>query len=495
MARRADIRRRPSMPRTRSPFRYLEKSDSQAISGVGYDVAVSDRTRRALGIVSGLMASADFHLNSKTLAQLREICRAHDRQNAIFSGALDRIQDNVFGSKFNFIPACDDRDLEARAEDYISKRMEKENCDAARQSDFLAMGKTALRAIINDGDISNVKRPDGSMLPFEADQIETPKGNESKKNITLGIEKNDVGAHVAYHVRQRGKTNDFGMTDSNYKSRRVLAKDVIHSAYYKRHGQTRGVPFFAAALSFGSRFTNYIDFESMQAEMNSMMGFKITKESTEQDRNNNPAGTKDNPDVLSTYEKLQKMEPGLIFELLAGEDVGMIGSTRPGENFEPYVITCCRIIGAAFGLPLELLLLDFSKTNYSSARASMGEARRRFRGWQSFLDSTFCMPWYKWQISRGIASGQLPADARLFKVESGWPAWEYTDPKKEAEGLAIEIATLIKSPQDCIRSRGRDPKKVMNEILEWNKELTNNGLEYPSQKIKINTNTKDDEDE
>jgi len=142
-------------------------------------------------------------------------------------------------------------------------------------------------------------------------------------------------------------------------------------------------------------------------------------------------------------------------------------------------------IPLALKLPLELVLLDFSRTNYSSARASLGEARRMFRTWQRFAEVEFCMPWYRWQIARGVASGVLPADAAVFGARCQWPAWEYIDPLKEAQGNAVAISTATKSISECIRERGQEPAEVREELkrdVEWLREV---GIALPTVHIKV----------
>ena len=467
---------------------------TKGAAGVGYDAVASDRTRRTLGLMAGIMASADRHLTKLNLGKLREMCRAHDRQGSLFSGLLDRAQDNIFGANFDFIPNTGDTELNKKAKDYITARMEKEVCDATGVRDFAEIAKTGIRALWNDGDFLLTKRKDGSVLAFEADQVETPSGiGKGGKRIVLGVEMNDVNRHVAYWVKQRRTRGDYGMTGIAEGSTRVPGQYALLPAYRKRFNQTRGVPFLAAALSFYDRTNNYLDYESLAAELNAMMGYKIKKTPTEAD----PAGGADNDDTASTYDKLQKIEPGMIFELLPGEDVDMIGTQRPGENFEPYIVTCCRIIGVAVGFPLELMMLDFSKTNYSSARASLGEARRMFRGWQKFSQNQICLPWYRWQMSRAIATGLLPARPEVFSARCQWPAWEYIDPLKEAKGNQLAISNYTKTPSQCIREIGGEPDEVFEEIRTDKEKIEALGLKYPSadNSDKDNQKNKEDEDE
>jgi capsid protein len=258
---------------------------------------------------------------------------------------------------------------------------------------------------------------------------------------------------------------------------------VIWPAYRKRFHQTRGVPFLAVILATFDRTNNYLDYESLAAEGDAMRGYQITREPDD----TAAAGEDDNDDPNSPYKKLQKMEPFMIFDLRPGEEVKSFVDGRPGSNFESYLITCCRIIGVGVGYPLELLLLDFSRTNYSSARASLLEGRRMFRTWQKFSGSHICLPWHRWQIDRGIAAGKLPADPRLYLTRCQWPAWEAIDKVKEAQGDQIGISYAGRSISEGIRERGRDPKEVYDELAWDIKELEKRGITLDVSSLRINT--------
>jgi capsid protein len=140
----------------------------------------------------------------------------------------------------------------------------------------------------------------------------------------------------------------------------------------------------------------------------------------------------------------------------------------------------------AVGFPLELMLMDFSQGNFSSQRMALEEARRSFRRWQQFCHRKLCMPWYRWQIARGVASGELPARDDIFKANVQWPGWPYIEPFKEANANRIAVEGLQKSVSECIRARGLEPLEVFDEIAEERKLFKSLGLELvPSKSDKI----------
>lgn len=457
-----------------------------AASGVGYEIADGGRTRRNFGLVAGLVAAADRHLTKHTLGQLREFCRMHDRQSTLFSGILDRALHNIFGANFDFVPQTGESELDKRAKDYIAERMTKEKADAEGKRDLAEIAQAGVRAVWNDGDILLAKRRDGSLLAYEADQMETPSEMQRPggRRVVLGVELDDVNRPRRFCVKKRLTKNDYGNTEyAGEKYQWIPAHQAIWPAYRKRFHQTRGVPFLAVILGTFDRTNNYLDYESLAAEGNSMLGWQIIKEPDD----TAPPGEEDNPDTGSNFDKLQKMEPFMVFDLGTGEEIKTIANNRPGDNFESYLITCCRIIGVGVGLPLELLLLDFSRTNYSSARASLSEGRRMFRVWQKWAAQHICLPWHRWQIDRGIAAGELPADPRLYLTRCQWPAWEYIDPVKENQGSQIAISFAGKSISEYIRERGREPLEVFDELENDVKTLKEKGINLDISSLRINT--------
>jgi ABC-type antimicrobial peptide transport system permease subunit len=95
---------------------------SQAVSGKGYDVTARTRLRPMFQLISAMMASPDRHLDLTSLAYLREMCRAHDRQGSLFSGILNRAVANVVGPNFTIEAATGDRLLDQQINDVMRER-------------------------------------------------------------------------------------------------------------------------------------------------------------------------------------------------------------------------------------------------------------------------------------------------------------------------------------------------------------------------------------
>ena len=73
--------------------------------------------------------------------------------------------------------------------------------------------------------------------------------------------------------------------------------------------------------------------------------------------------------------------------------------------------------------------------------------------------------WAKLTGRRGWA-GYRAGDYHL-----AWPAFPYADPLKDATAVSTQLSDRVVSPQQIIRERGGDPKRVADEIIEWTRKF------------------------
>jgi lambda family phage portal protein len=446
-----------------SPARALRRAAVRAYLD-GYDVTRPGRTRRTY---RGGGGGADEHLDRRTLWQLRELCRKHDRDSALMGGLLDTMAGQIVGDALQFVPSTDDADWNRRASDYILSRMDPEAFDYRGEVDYRQGLRLCLRALWTDGDILQVPLTDGRVQTWEAHELGSPWVS---RRITNGIERSDEGPTVAYHVVRKGRRSTRGYVHSTDDLKRIDARGCYFLANRYRYNQTRGVPHLARCLEVYDRLDNYIDSETIAAELGAKLGFQITRnperiealpgqsEQTDPGRSGNS---------VTTFDFLQRMEPGMILDLEMGEEVKNIGGWRPNQTFEAYMLAVCRLMAVATGIPLEMFLLDFTKTNWHSTKASFSIAHRNFKVWQRTLELFHCRRWYRWQIARAIASGDLdvPATPDPYKHRIQWPAWPWLDLEKEMKGQILACLGLSsKSVSEVIRERGGEPAEVFDEI-------------------------------
>ena len=161
------------------------------------------------------------------------------------------------------------------------------------------------------------------------------------------------------------------------------------------------------------------------------------------------------------------LEPGSIIPLAPGQDIKFPSPPSAGD-FAQLHAAQLRAIAAALGLPYETLSGDLSGATYSSLRAGLQEARRRFEQIQhNVIVYQFCRPiWNRWVRLEALA-GETPLGSAIEELEAvRWlpPRWDWIDPSKDVAAELEAIAGGLKSRSQAISERGDDPEALDREI-------------------------------
>ena len=114
-------------------------------------------------------------------------------------------------------------------------------------------------------------------------------------------------------------------------------------------------------------------------------------------------------------------------------------------------------------MPYELLVKDFTKSNYSSMRSALLEFWRHVMCEQSAMRDTICDPIYRMVIRDAYARGKLPTlpgftrDPDAF-LACNWirPPRGWVDPMKEIQSTVEEIGANLTSATEAAANLGRD---------------------------------------
>ena len=187
----------------------------------------------------------------------------------------------------------------------------------------------------------------------------------------------------------------------------------------------------------------------------------------------------------------QAIEGGQILYGNEGEKPEVLESSRPSQNFLSFCELILRQTGAALGIPYEVLTKDFSKTNYSSARAALLEAWRVYDVYRRFFVRQYCQPIYEMVMDEAYLGGflELPCSPveyfanRTLWTNARWngPSRGYVDPLKEAQAQIALINAGLMSRSDAIAERGGDFDEVTQSLGEEAKAREAAGLSTTGQ--------------
>jgi hypothetical protein len=148
----------------------------------------------------------------------------------------------------------------------------------------------------------------------------------------------------------------------------------------------------------------------------------------------------------------------------------------PNSEYFQQVRLMLQIIGVNFGLPLCLVLMDGSETNFSGWRGAVDEARKGFVADQMNLVRRLNRPAYTWKLSQFIQETTDPAIRRaakklgdaIFRHNWNLPTWSYIEPVADAEGDATQLRNALTSPRRLHAARGKDWEEIAEESIADN---------------------------
>jgi capsid protein len=386
-------------------------------------VTVANREGRA-----ATQGSGDYHLKTDRPALINQ-AREFMRDNALFQGIIERSVLNVVGTGFGLAARTVNASWNERAEKLwrqywqdpeIRGLMSGPDCERMVAQEAMAIG-----------DLGVILTDQAKIQIIEAERI------AGSSVMDDGIEVDAYGRPIRYQVCDWNRNGVLVRKPAAYDPDFFLFIPRL-----SRPSQTRAVPPCQAAFAMLHRINDVCDSEALSWQLLSRMALAI-----------NRAGATTSAFVTSRTDdgktstsaegdfarRIHELDYALIFHGEPGEEVKGIERNLPGANFPESVTMFLRLLGLPLGLPLELVLLDWSRTNYSSARAALEQAFVVFRSWQSLLMRRFHQPVYRWKVDQWIAAGDLPDRADKYAHEWIAPAFPMLDMLKEAQAWGARL--------------------------------------------------------
>lgn len=438
---------------SRLDIRKKQKAKSK-LGAIGYHSATQIR-RSPNAIPTG--GSADYHLLFDLDIMRRESQRL-DRDNPIFSGIMNRAADNILGNGFTLQARTEDRATNVEIERLWAEF--SEDPEVRGLFGFWELERIALRSIWIDGDCGAIKsnRDKGKLQFIEAERITHTisrlKKGQSRPGIIDGIEVDDVGRPIRFHVAE---FSDFGQVQRQ-NTKPIDASDFVFIGNQTRASQTRGAPVMVSNFPMFERLDDVLDSEATAWQMQSRLAL-ISNFDTAPDLFNQLSERSDErerdvpPDVT---DRTVELESAIWFQGREGEKIEAMRREIPGSNFSESIKTYVRLLGLPVGMPLELILLDWSNTNYSSARAALEQAFRVFKCWQKKLRNKWHTPIYRWKLQQWIDAKLIPETKGMFLHEFIAPEFPWIDQLKEAMAWGERIDRGLASLTQAVTSLNMD---------------------------------------
>lgn len=433
----------------------------------------------------------DMHLTPAALWTLRETSRELERNSTLVRGAIERLAENVIHAGYDYRAATGDDSLNADVDAYMDDWYA--SCDTREEFHFWDLAYASDRNEVRDGDTLYHLDPSGndgrgSVAIIEGDRLVSPTGVKvvqgDGSTVYNGIHRTKAGAPIRYWIADEAPPSQYATASEGgwHEVYRKRPHDshlwnrggVLHCYYPERYTGTRGTPWFAACI----REVDDLD-GILVAERVAM---RLSANRANYTRVSDPeayaalAGDDEGFDLEGYIERRENSEPGEHHFLPPGAEAGVIEHNRPGDNFQAFLETELRLFGLPAGLPIELVLLDFSRPNFAAQRLGLQVAYRKFMLRQVRKHRHELGPIRNFAIARGIATGDLPDDPRVYRVDVGYPRWPYIDPLKDANADIALIDAGLKTREQAISERGSNPRKT---LADWEAEKKKYGRVKP----------------
>lgn len=461
--------------------RRLAQQRAASLASRGYAGAAMGRTTADWAALS---TSADAELYT-SLRSLRNRTRQLCRDNEYARQALRLITNNVVGIGIGFQSQVMmvrgkklNEPINTKIEAAFKRWGKAKFCHTAAKLSWAAMQRMAIRSVAESGEVllrKIYKRVPGSNVPFQLEVIEADqlvdnwsgRISSSGNEVRMGVEVDEWQKPVAYwlYPRHPGDNMVSGVPPSN-EYVRVPAEEVIHLAVFERPGQTRGVPWFHAAMTKLRHMGGYEEAEIVRARASaSIMGFI---QSPEVDGvpgiGEDPMGSDDVVDG----EKVFDMSPGIIKELAPGETFEGFNPSTANAAMEPFMRFMLRSVAAGTGVSYESLSRDYSQSNYSSSRLALLDDRDNWKVLQQWLMETLHQEvfdaWLDCAVLAGLALPSYETSPEIYEAVRWMPrGWDWIDPLKEVTAARMAVRSGFQSIQGVISAKGDDFEDVFTQ--------------------------------
>lgn len=494
---------------------------------VGGGIEGAERHSRELFSWQPQVISPDQQINLvKDLADARG--RDSVQNDGYAMGAIQTHRDSIIGSQYR-LNAQPDYELlgedEVWAEEFqkaVESRFnllaDSQECwlDAQGKLTFTGLLRLAVGGFVMTGEVLGAvewkraaRRPFSTAIQMIAPaRLSNPDGLADTKFLRRGIERDIFGEATRYWIRVSHPSEFW---DPGYLQWKPIdarkpwgRRQMLHIIDPLQPDQTRGVADMVAVLKNMRMTKRFTDVTLQNAVVNASYAAAIESElPREMVFGSMGAGQPGFVDMLGQYMtalgayasganniavdgvKMPHLFPGTKLSLKPMGTPGGIGT-----DFEQSLL---RHTAAGLGLSYEQFTRDYTKTNYSSARASMGETWKYMQSRKKVVADSFASMVYALIIEEWVGANEIPLPRSMRNGEfwtnpvlreallaCDWigASRGQIDEKKETEAAVLRIKNGLSTyEKECARL-GEDFRRIFKQRAREEKMLKDLDLDF-----------------
>jgi lambda family phage portal protein len=455
--------------------------------------------------------SADGELLPE-LSTLRARTQDMIRNHGLTSGAVQTHLDNIIGPRLKLAAKPDYRVLgqspewaaewsrttEAKFRTWAEDQIDC-YCDASRRYDLGGLLSIGYRQHLTSFEaLSSIEwlpnRPGAkystAIQCIDPALLSNPDGLGDTDRLRAGVELGQMGEPLAYWLASHMQSDPMGFS-SIRRWRRVPRFTpwgrhmIVHVFDGERAGQTRGKNGIVSVLA-KMKMLEKFEQSTLQAAILNAMYAAVIESPMDWEVVGAAIGARNdkakvaNPlngymDQRGAWHKDGHIRYNgvKIPHLYPGEKLNLLAPQHPSAAFSSFEEAVLRHIAGGLNLSYEQLSRDYSKTNYSSARAAMLEAWRFFAGRRHKIAGRLATYYYAAWLEEAIDIGEIeiPTGApNFYEAKAAWtrcvwigPGRGHIDPLKEAQATKIEFEMNTTTLEIECAERGRDWEEVLEQ--------------------------------
>ena len=417
-----------------------------------------------------------------SVMRLRARARDLARNNPYVRGYLKLIAINVIGPAGMTLQA-QVKDNSGRTNKRLNDVIESgwaewsEDVTIGVQLSLIRFEHQLVKTIASDGEIFvRFWRGFGNRYAFAMEAIDPdlvdetlnrPRGSRGENEIRMGIEVDQFGRPVAYHVWDR--PSSVIAPPSERKRLRLSADEVLHIYDPERVNHSRGLSWLAPTMFTLKQLDGMEEAVLVGVRASAAkMGFFVKKD-----------------DGAGGFAEVNSIEmeanPGSMEVLPPGYELQSWDPQHPSSEYVPFVKSMLRKIASGLGISYNVLANDLESVNYSSMRSGLAGERDTWRTLQQWWISAFRSRVYREWLAMALLADAVKLDTRDFRkfLDVRWVprGWAGVDPIKDIEAAVSGMDRGLVAPQDVVAEQGQELEDVYRKISEADKLAKQYGIE------------------
>jgi lambda family phage portal protein len=369
--------------------------------------------------------------------------------------------------------------------------------DASGMNSLTGMIRLAVGTYLSCGEVlATAEWKSGPMRPYrtaiqmiDVNRLSSPHNLTTDPKVRKGIRVDSYGEALSYFIRMghMGEVYDFA---SAHKWKEVAArkpwgrKQVLHIFEQMRVDQSRGVGDMVSTLKEMKMTKKFKDVTLQQAIVNATYAASITSELPPAEAYASlgldgglPTYAQQFLADVAAYTGTSKnihLDGVKIPHLYPGTKLNLDSPGTPGGVGEAFEQSLLRHVAASLGLSYEQFSRDYTRTNYSSARASMGETWKFMQSRKKMVADRFANDCYSLWLEEAWAMGEVPKPLgvnfydrqnkeALCRCDWIGASRGQIDEFKETQAAILRIESGLSTYEDEIAKLGKDWRVVFEQ--------------------------------